>query len=196
MTDLATLDDLEARLGSPINENDQLRMSALLQDASATVRDYCGQTFTLVEDETIRLSVKRRMVKLPQRPVVDVSAVQDVNGNDVLFTWENGDRLEVAHNLDAWSFEQWAGGIKWVDVTYTHGSDPVPDQIIAVVCSVALRAFGREATDSGVTQETIGSYSYGYGSTAGAGPLGLLQDERRVLDRYRRQASSVTVSPA
>ena len=193
MTDLATIED---RNGGSFASDQFGRLSALLQDASATVRDYCGQLFTLVEDDTIRLPVKRRMVRLPQRPVIDVSAVTDINANPILFTWDNGDRLEVAHNLDAWSFEQWASGIKWVDVTYSHGYERIPDQVVAVVCSVALRAFGREATETGVNQESIGSYSYGFGAAASAGPLGLVPDEMRVLDRFRRQAGSVTVSPA
>ena len=44
MTLLATIADVEDRLGRAIQDEDELiRIEALLRDASSTVRTYCGQ---------------------------------------------------------------------------------------------------------------------------------------------------------
>jgi hypothetical protein len=192
---LATLDDLEARLGRKL---DAERAASLLVDASATVRAYAGQQFS-AGTSTVRLKAHRGKVRLPQRPVVAVTAVDDVDGNTLSFTWDAGDSVIVAGSggaLNAFEIEPFRTGRPvWVDVTYDHGFDAVPDDIVAVVCQVAGRAYGTPSTEAGTTQETLGSYSYSTGSAAGAGPLGLLPDERAVLDRYRLVGGMATYGP-
>jgi hypothetical protein len=61
----------------------------------------------------------------------------------------------------------------------------VPADIFAVICQIVGRALGRPADEAGITQESIGSYSYSVGAAAAAGAVGLLNDERAVLDRHR-----------
>lgn len=68
-----------------------------------------------------------------------------------------------------------------------------PDAVRAVVCQVAGRAYGTASEAAGIQQESLGSYSFSTGAAAAAGPLGLLADERAVLDRYRHVARSVQV---
>ena len=65
---------------------------------------------------------------------------------------------------------------------------------MAVVCQIAARAFGRPADQTGVSSETIGQYSYQVGGAAAAGPVGMLADERAVLDRYRRVGGTAWVA--
>jgi hypothetical protein len=192
MAALATLDDLQSRLTSTIS--DANRAVRLLDDVSATVRSYTGQQFTQATT-TARLKVKRGKVRLPQRPVTAVSAVEDTNGNSILFEWVAGDRVKIQPNLDTFAYVPWALGIEWVDVTYTHGLASVPDDIVSVVCQIAGRAYGTSPDASAMSSESIGSYSYATGGAAASGAAGMLAGERAILDRYKRHVSSVSLTP-
>lgn len=191
MTPLATIDQLQARLSVDISDVE--RAGVLLEDASATVRSYCGQDFT-ASTTTARLKVKRNVVRLPQRPVTDVDEVADTNGNTLTHEWVAGDRVKIQANLDDFSSVPWSSDISWVDVTYSHGYESVPDDIIAVVCQIAGRAFGTSPEAAALSSESLGSYAYSTGGAAASGAVGMLAGERAVLDRYRRQAGSITVT--
>jgi hypothetical protein len=186
MDALASPDDLLARLGREFSDSEGARVSALLDDVSATVRAYTGQQFTL-DTTTERVRVRNGSITLPQRPVVSVDAVADTSGNDIEFTYVMGDRMQVSGQVpDAWSYVPYRDGLQAVDVTYAHGYETVPADIVAVVCQIAARALGRAADEAGMTQESIEGYSYSIGAAAAAGPMGMLSDECMVLDRYRR----------
>lgn len=188
---LATVDDVAARLGRTLTDADETRVEALLADVSGTVRAYTGQQFVEVSGDTVTLRphaatdavagtwtwerniVGGFIVKLPQRPVTAVNSVADSDGNPVGYDWPGLDDV-------------WVSTARPVVVDYDHGTDEVPADVIAVVCQIVGRAFGAPAEDAGLIGETIGGYSYQRGGAAGAGPAGMLPDERRVLDRYRR----------
>jgi hypothetical protein len=172
---LATVADLEARLGRTLTGTDADRAMALLTDASATVRNRTGQTF-VAETTTARLRVRGTLLRLPQRPVTAVNTITAAGGDTVGFTWHAGDTLTLAAVPAA----------GWVDVNYDHGYDDVPDDIVGVVCNIAGRAFGTPSDEGGYQSETIGTYSYAMGVAAAAGASGLLNDERAILDRYTR----------
>lgn len=185
---LASSDDVAERLGRALTTEEANKIDALLLDASSSVRAYTGQTFTS-EETTALLRMNNRAVRLPQHPVTAVSSVVDQFGNDWPFIWIEGDTL-ISLATSTWinAFElniyPWTRVGK-LSVTYTHGFDTIPDDIIGVVCQIAGRALGSPSTDGGLTAETIAGYSYQQGSAAGAGPWGMLPDEKRILDRYR-----------
>lgn len=185
-TPLATVSDLEDRLGRSLAGADSTRAAALLIDASAAVRSYTGQQFTEATS-TVRLQPRGGVVRLPQRPVVAVSAVKDTDGNALGFTWLGADRVQVT--IDGWEIEGSYRGP--VDVTYQHGyaAGETPDVIVAVVCQIAGRALGQNVEDAGKTGENIGNYSYTIGTAAASGALGMLPDEKAKLDPFRRIAS-------
>jgi hypothetical protein len=190
LPELATSADVVARLGRALTTVEAARIDALLTDASASVRNYTRQTIT-EETTTDRLRVRGGKVRLPQRPVTAVTSVTNMNGDPVLYQWFGFDDLWTSPNVpDTWAWEPWRTGIMAVDVTYTHGYDPVPDDIVGVVCSIVMRAIGREPVDAGITTESIQGYSYTLGSAAAAGGFGMLQAERDILDAYRRVAST------
>lgn len=190
---LATVADVQARLGRTLTDAETTRAEALLEDASAAVRAYTGQHIT-ADTTTVRAKVNGGTIRLTQRPVTDVATIEDTNGNDVAFTWYAGEVIQVATNVpDSWAWVPWVDGIAYVDVTYTHGYDEVPGDIVAVVCQMAARALGQAADDSGKTSETIAGYSYTVGTAAASGAVGLLPDERAVLDRYRRPAGMASI---
>lgn len=197
MAALATVADLEARLGRSLDGGaETARAETLLDGVSARVRTYTGQQFDLATDDEQRLRVRRGRVRLPQRPVVAVSAIADVDGNDVEHTWHAGDVVHLAAlgSVPRFDVEPYAnGGPTWVDVTYTHGYATIPDDVVEVVCSMTLRAFGSDPSASGITQEAVEGYSYSMGAAGAAGAVGMLADEKATLDVYRRKGGTIRV---
>lgn len=191
---LATVDDLEGRLGRDLTGDELVRATAILDDVSASVILYAGQTFT-TDETTQRFKIRNGVVRLSQRPVVGVSAVVDLNENDVAYEWDQADRLDVTTQVfDSWSMEPYRNGLKYVDVTYEHGYEIVPQVIVGVVSNIALRTLGQTPTESGVVSEEIDGYAYRLGSAAGSGGFGMLPDEKATLDRYRRQLGNIRVA--
>jgi hypothetical protein len=168
---LADVSDLGVRLGLDLNLD--TRAAAILRDVSARVRSLCGRDFTLVTDDEVTVDVCGGYATLPDGPVIEVDEVT-VDGDSVDFTWTSGRKINAI-----------AGGPTAV-VTYTHGWAEVPDDIVAVVCQVAGRAYGTKPQDSGHTTQTLGDYSVGTGSAAAQGPLSLMADEKATLARYAR----------
>ena len=195
MADLATVADLEARLGRSLDATETIRAEALLASASARVRAYTGQDFEQAET-TDRLRVRNGRIRLPQRPVSDVAAVADVDGNAVEHTWHAGEFVDVAALGTIYRFdvEPFANGVTWLDVTYTHGYATVPEDVVEVVCSIVLRAFGSDPSASGITQESVEGYSYSIGAAGAAGAVGMLNDEKATLDVYRRKGGTIRVA--
>jgi hypothetical protein len=184
MDPLATEADIAARLSRALTGTEAARVDALLTDASAAVRSHVPQEFTRATT-TDRLLVRRGVVRLPQRPVIAIDAVIGATGNPVLYRWDGDDLLHSTGDVpDTFAWVPYCDGPRYVDVTYTHGYAPIPDDIVAVVCSIVTRALGRIPTDAGLTSESIAGYSYSIGSAAAAGGLGMLPDERAVLDFY------------
>jgi len=188
---LATDNDVAGRLGRDLTSDELARIDTLLADVSAAVRAYAGQTFTQ-EQTTDLVTIRNRAVRLPQQPITDVASAVDQFGNNVPFIWITGDTM-IALASSTWvnAFElnlyPWTRLSK-VRVTYTHGYETVPDDVVAVVCSVIGRALGVSPTQGGITSESITNYSYTIGSAAAQGPFGLMAEEKSVLDRYRTLA--------
>lgn len=190
MADLATVADVEGALGRNLTEVEAARISHLLRTASATIRNHTGQLFTKVENDVRTFKVKRGKVRLPQRPVIAVTSVKDSNDNTLLFQFDGDDTLKTSTNLDPFSYVPWVNGIQAVTVTYSHGYEAIPDEIIGVMCSVVMRSLGREPVDAGITSETIAGYSYQVGAVGAAGAVGLLDSERKVLDTFKRRVTT------
>lgn len=173
---LATPDDLETWTGATVDNLD--RALALLDAASAAVTSTIGYDPTR-QERTVTVTPKGCRFQLRGHNVADVSAV------------DSGDvAVEVEH----------LGGYWWsapsdspITVTFTAGWDPVPADIVAVVCQAAARALGTDPTSTGVQQETAGPFSISYGGAAAAGPVGFLPGEHATLARYRRTARAITV---
>lgn len=176
MGPLANEGDFEARLGRDIQDLERARVLALLTDASAKVRRVSGQTIsraTTTHRFNPRHTPNGYGIVLNQWPVVSVDTV------DGDFTWFAGSNF-----LATWTP---------LTVTYTHGYDPVPDDIVAVVCQIAARAFGTKPDTSGVSSESLGAYSYSIGAAAAAGPLGMLADEREIVLAYRLPTQPISM---
>jgi hypothetical protein len=95
----------------------------------------------------------------------------------------------------------WPEGVQIVTVTYTHGYNTLPADVVGVCTRAAARAYqaGLRAAELegvlGVTALTLGDYSVSFGAESGGGvsegTLGasaarmLLLSEKDILNRYR-----------
>lgn len=182
-TSFITNEDLEARAGRSLTEVEQLRTDALCEDVSASIIAETGQLFVRAE-RTWRTRVHREFVVLPQRPVHEVSAVVDLDGNDVSFTFDGIDRVYLARTCRS-----------SVDITYEAGDDEVPAIVVGVAANIVLRALGVDPiADGAVVQESIDGYSHTLGSASGSGAYGLLPREAEILSGFGFRGGSFTVA--
>lgn len=207
MESLATVDDLEARIGRELTPEEAARAEALLADASALVRGYTGRDFGLVEDDEITLRPVGTRVRLPQRPVHTVSRVVATGGSDAVpdvalpvgaWTWDGIDQVDIWPPDTSWLLslpETWADGtlVDTYRVTYTHGYDPVPADVVAVVCAMVLRTLLAPSPIAGMVSERIGQYTYQLQQASGSvgATVAMTTEDRTALTRYRRTATTV-----
>lgn len=186
---LATLEDLEARLGRDLTSV-SARAEALLRDASAKFRAEANGQEINRRSSTVRATLRDGRVRLSQVPVVSITSVEDIDGDSISYEWDGRETLTFV-TVGSFEIEPIRSPQFVVDVTYVHGYEFVPDDVIATVCQIAGRALGQNADETGLSQETIGSYSYSVGGAAAAGPLGMLADERSIARRYRRSGQTI-----
>lgn len=139
--------------------------------ASGVVRDDVGHPLSLDVDDVhlvVGNEALARSTVLPHFPVTDVSATDT-------------DSAPVQVQVVPATGEMWrADGavLGELIVTYTHGHNPVPEGVKAIVLAVAARYIVNPA---GMRSQTIGDYQAGYGPAG----LALTDHERDQLDRYR-----------
>lgn len=204
MASLASAAELEARLGRELTDAETARVEALLEDASAMVRSYTRQQFDLVEGDVQVLRMQGGEIRLPQRPVTAVTRVVAVGGNDNLpdvpimdWVWDNLDLVRVGSgacvvNLPEawWDDDGYPGTYR---VTYSHGYETVPADVVRVVCSMVLRTLTAPTMAGGVTSETVGPYSYRLdGPGTGLG-VSLSAADKKDLDDYRTKVGQIKV---
>lgn len=199
MANFATIQDIEAFLQVEITTAEQIASAQrALTEATAAIRNYCHQYLEEVEDEIITLdSFGGTRLFLPELPVIEVTSVVE---DDETLT--DGDDYKlgqygILHRLD----QKWAGGIQIITITYSHGYDPIPDDIIAVAARAAARGYQaglRAAEDeglAGVRTKSLGDFSVAFAGEqtggVGEGIMGasaarlLLMSEKDMLDKYR-----------
>jgi phage gp36-like protein len=182
---LATLADLRARLAQTIDDE---RGQRALDDASAAICTYAGQTFE-VETTTERCRLRSGVARLSQRPVTAVAGARGPSGEALVLFWDGADRvyLSTAAPLAPLMAPYAPASMpQMIDVTYTHGYDVIPPVLVALTCNVAARALGSGPEQASLTGVTLDGYGETYGPVGAAGALGLFNDERALLDRYRR----------
>lgn len=203
MANLASAADLVARLGRDFTPDEQVRVDALLADASAMIRAYTGRDFTLTEDDTVVLRASGATIRLPQRPVVEIAKVEAIGVNNTpditLADWlfDGIDQIRLGEgnfviNLPEiwWDDDGYPGTYR---VTYSHGYAAPPPDVVAVACAMVLRTLTSPAMVGGITSETVGPYSY-RSETPGLGlAVTMSEMDRKALDRYRRTTGMITV---
>lgn len=144
----ATSADL--RMGRDLTAAEQSQADRLLADASNMIRMTAGyQQITRVDTDVVTLRGSGTPVlRLPQRPVRDVTAVAGLTAE--VWRWDGGERLTRCDG------RVWAGP---VTVTYSHGFD-TDDTAYQVAVAVACDAVKRILTNPELTrQRSIDDYS-------------------------------------
>lgn len=134
---LATPQDLAERLGADISETDPSHRRAL-EDASAFIRARTTWTFAETEAADVELhGTWKTVMRLPRVPVrsVEEVAIRYEGQTDYLdvtsYTFTRDGKLL--------SVSGWGGPDALVRVSYTHGTEEVPEDIRAVCLSIAER---------------------------------------------------------
>lgn len=175
---LATVAELRIFLQDPDLDEEQARLFLTL--ASAEARAYTGNGFEWVEGDTIRLNgTGSPVILLPEAPVAAIIEIKAAAGTadaavlaDDSFDWDQDGVVELRRGV---FFRR----RRWYEVTYDHGFENIPDEVKGAVLGIAAR--GLENPD-GVTQETLGAYSYTL--AGGAAGVGLVAGDRIALDPY------------
>ena len=170
---LATITDVEARLGRSLTVSEYQKADAFLQDASAIFVQRAIQKF-IVGESTVRLYPKDGVVRLVQRPVLEIISVKDIDGIEIDYTWDGRQSL---YDL---------GDFRGVTVNYEHGSDDIPPDVVAVVAGMVARTLSISPdAAAGVTQQTVGPFSQSYAAWAVGAQVMMSPAEMKVADYYR-----------
>lgn len=203
MDPLASLTDLSDRLGRPLTAAEEARGQALLADSSALVRAYTGQDFTRADNETVVMRAQQGEIRLPKRPVIDVTAVVAVGADGVPdlpvagWQWDGLDIVRTAtgggpsiNMPELWYDEDVEAYPGTYRVTYSHGDTAVPADVVAIVARMALRTMTAPTMAGGLTGETIGPYSYRTDGSGVGTAVVMTDDDRKMLELggYRRKA--------
>ena len=170
---LATIADVEARLGRELTEAEETKATAYLADASALFIQRAIQRFE-VGESTVRLFPKDGIVRLVQRPVIEIIEVKDIDGVEIDYTFDGHQSL---YDLGAYTP---------VTVTYEHGSEEIPADVVACVAGMVARTLSiNPDAAAGVTQQSVGPFSQSYATWAVGGQVMMSPAEAKVADYYR-----------
>ena len=188
----ATAADLATFTGRTFTDDEERQAEMLLASATAAIRRYCKQRLSYVEEDAVTLRGGwSPELLLPETPVVEIVSVE-VDG--VAYT-ENVDWYLASDRLIRGSRPtslvgarpslHWGGPNTLIDVVYTHGMDPVDEDVRGVCIGAAARVM---AAPTGVQSETVGGYSVTYSFDAQSAAVKLTNGDRRTLRPWRRTA--------
>lgn len=195
-----TIQDLEDFLQIDIAEAKAASAARAIVEATEAIRNYCHQIIERVADDVITLDCAGgRRLFLPELPVTEVTEV--IEDGEILTPGADEDYQLGQHGILHRAGNNWKAGVQIIQITYTHGYDDLPDDLIAVATRAAARAYqaGLRASEAegipGVSAKSLGDYSVTYvgesGGGMGEGVMGasaariLLLSEKDILDRYR-----------
>lgn len=179
---LITVEELEAFMGREFTEAEEAQAAVLIDVATYVIEGETGVSFTLVEDEEIRIQADGYgMIELNAKPISQVT-VYEIDSADEI-TGAVWDGLATIYGLQP---------NQVVDIVYSHGYSTTPGDIKAVAYGVTSRIM---YNPSGLRQETVGAISVTYPGIGGeAGTINFSALERRVLEKYSSQAKSMRLA--
>lgn len=189
MTPFADVDDLRSWLQEP--DLDAAAATLALAAATAHIQGATGQTISAVAGDVVVFDgIDDQWLVLPQRPVTAVSAVA-VNGVALApGDWTlSGSRI---YRYTGWNRVLTVGG--WgrtptlISVTYDHGYDPVPDDVVGAALGIAAEL---ASNPDGLIAEDIDDYRRRWAESASPAAQMLLDG---VVRRYGVRARSVRLS--
>lgn len=179
---LITVEELEAFMGRTFTATEEAQAEVLIQMASDVIESETGVTFSLVEDQEVRMQADGYgIIELNSKPIQEVTIYAIDSTDEVTYaTW---DGLAAVYGLQP---------NEVVDIVYTHGYATVPGDIKAVCYGVCSRMM---YNPSGLRQETVGAISVTYPGIGGeAGTLNFSTLEKKVLDKYAATERSMRMA--
>ncbi|WEB38758.1 phage gp6-like head-tail connector protein [Streptomyces yunnanensis] len=187
MTALITLDDVAARLGRPISEDEKAKIQALIEDVSALITAETGKDFQSHTDEVIGItSCRGPRLRLPWKlfPITDIFDVKFSTDPAPLRDWFYEDGFLVRRR--GWWPTQAETTFPVVFVRLTYGYAEVPEDIRAVCAQEVIRWL---AQSPGVSMERVGELQVQYSS----GTQTLSSASRQALKKYRLRVVSTSL---
>jgi hypothetical protein len=180
---LATIADVQARLGRVLTTAEGAQANAWLSDASAMFVQRAVQKFE-VSESVVRLFPRDGIVRLVQRPVIEINSVTDIDGVEIDYTFDGHQSL---YEL---------GTFSPVVVDYEHGSDVIPDDVVAVVAGMVVRTLLiPDDAAAGIQQQAVGPFSQSYATWAVGRQVLMSPSDIEVANHYRdktfRSASTI-----
>lgn len=166
-----------------------------ITESTAAIQNYTHQTLEKVENDTIIVDGNNsNKLYLPELPVISVSTVK-LNGITLEYSTDYKlGQHGILYKLNG----TWDSGVQNIEITYSHGYDPIPTEIKSV-CARAASRLVQMAIASGefngipiVASTSIGDYSVAYNNNANNSAMGvsgariLLPSEMSILNRYRQ----------
>ena len=205
---LATPDDVVDRLGRNLNQVEAARIDALLRDGSTIIRRYCRQDFVYETDMAEILAADAGEIKLPNRPVWNISSVTWQSGNpsimDLGINWyvfDGIDKITIPSpyesgviNLPAmWQDVGWYSDS--YEVVYSYGYNDPPNEAVTVLCTAIISELSTPTMSATLASESVGAYSYSMRRTSGAGLNAALLDAgmATALADFRRKQGTIAI---
>jgi len=153
----ATVADLATFLQRDLSAVDTATASLLLDLASAAIRDYTGQTLSLVSNDVVTLDPPQgSRLFLPELPVASVASVV-LNGTTLTvattantsgyYVYPNEGYIQYGYGYGyGYRSGSWGGAWGWaprsVVVTYSHGYATIPDAVKQATLILAAGEMG------------------------------------------------------
>lgn len=199
---LATIDDLSDALQAPVDAGPA---ALALRRASARVRRYARQTFTLVEGDMIVLPGGDRTIRMPERPLVvddehplTVTELADLGGVEIICL-ENRDYIRLGDELTR-GYPWYAPGrlMGWprrnlgvwaprVRIGYSHGYAVVPDDVVDIVLDLAAMSL---TNPQALREEAVDDYRRTFAAET-IGGAALSEDHKAALAPFMSSVTSV-----
>jgi hypothetical protein len=146
--------------------------ATLVSQAQSTIRAYCGWHVAPNITETVLLDGRGGShLWLPSLHVTAVSSIS--NEGTVLTTAEYDWSVSGYVELRNWAL--WSSRPRQISVTFTHGYEDIPADLVGVAASIAARA---GSSPAGIKRQSSGPFSAEY-------EVELLGDEKSTLGRYK-----------
>lgn len=176
---LASLEDLEACLGRPLAESERGQAERHLAAASDLLRRLTGQILSYVADDLeMHDGWGGTLLQLKQLPIVEISKVE-IEGRELMRgSW----RLEQETG-NLWRWGGWWACRQGIGVTYSHGFEELPADVLMVICGMAARGLQQSQPGGDMRSEQLGPYRYDRGQAAGLGSIGVTGPEQELIRR-------------
>lgn len=159
MADLITTSFLTTSIPSLSSRSD---LATLVSAASTAIRSYCNNPFAAVTSFVEKLDGHDQpWLWLTYWPVTSISSVS-VNGmvtTDYLSDSTRGRLIRGDGKCDPRVAPVWPKGSANIIVTYTGGSNTVPDDV-KIACAMMCQWLATQFESQGLSSERIGDYSY------------------------------------